>query len=89
MMDARARVHRTHPYAHRVVPGQLPLVLEPVSARCAESALRAAYRRLALSRRMSYEQAMSRRAYAIGIRNLAEAIARRIDRVERVRARQR
>lgn len=82
-MDGRARVHHAQRFAHRTIPGQLPLALEPGARPCSESALRAAYRRLAISRRLSYEQAMSSRAYAIGIRNLAEAIARRISRRQR------
>lgn len=41
------------------------------------SVLRTAYRQLELSRRLTFEQVMSARALAIGIRNLAEAIARR------------
>jgi hypothetical protein len=42
-----------------------------------ESSLREAYARLELSRFLTFEQAMSDPAYAIGIRNLADAIARR------------
>ncbi len=42
-----------------------------------ESALRAAYERLELSRLLTFEQAMSDPVYATGIRSLAEAIARR------------
>ncbi len=41
------------------------------------SVLRTAYTRLELSRRLSFEQVMSNRAYAIGVRNLADAMARR------------
>lgn len=41
------------------------------------SALRMAYRQLELSRRLTFEQVMSDRALAIGVRNLAEAMARR------------
>jgi hypothetical protein len=73
--------HAGHP-----LPGQLSLALDSAGT---EPALRAAYRRLAISRRLSYEQAMSFRAYEIGIRNLAEAIARRIGRRRRRRAYQR
>jgi hypothetical protein len=58
---------------------QIPLGLEPAADPASESALRAAYRRLELSRRLAFEQALSDRAYAIGIRNLAEATARRIN----------
>ncbi len=42
-----------------------------------ESALRAAYVRLELSRLLTFEQAMSDPAYAIAIRNLAQALTRR------------
>ena len=73
-MNERHRVLRV---PRDPVPGQLPLAFESAAASTAEPALRAAYRRLAISRRLSYEQAMSHRAYEIGIRNLAEAIARR------------
>jgi hypothetical protein len=69
-------------------PAQLPLALES-AASGTEAGLRAAYRRLAISRSLSYEQAMSDRAYEIGIRNLAEAIARRIQRRRRHRSDQR
>ena len=48
-----------------------------------EAALQAAYVRLELSRFLTFEQAMSEPAYAIGIRNLADAIARR-ESVERI-----
>lgn len=67
------------------LPGQLPLAFESAPGSETESALRAAYRRLAISRSLSYEQAMSERAYEIGIRNLAEAIARRVRRRRRHR----
>jgi hypothetical protein len=57
---------------------QIPLAFNfPVAGLEGTSVLRAAYTRLALSRRLSFEQAMSNRTYAIGVRNLAEAIARR------------
>ena len=56
---------------------QMPLGLEPTVNPASESALRAAYRRLELSSRLTFEQAMSDAAYAIGIRNLADALARR------------
>ncbi|MCX7140098.1 MAG: hypothetical protein NT123_03150 [Proteobacteria bacterium] len=55
---------------------QIPLDLSMV-ALDTTSVLRSAYRRLELSRRLSFEQAMSNRAYAIGVRNLADAMARR------------
>ena len=56
---------------------QLPLPLEPLANPTHEFALRTAYRRLEISRSLSLEQAMRDAAYAIGIRNLAEAMARR------------
>ena len=57
---------------------QIPLELEPAASPRSEAALRSEYRRLAISRRLSFEQAMADRALAICIRNLAEATARRI-----------
>lgn len=56
---------------------QIPLALEPVDGPQAESVLRGEYRRLPISRRLSFEQAMADTALAICIRNLAEAKARR------------
>ena len=56
---------------------QIPLALNPAAGLDNASILRAAYTRLDLSRRLSFEQAMSNRAYAIGVRNLADAMARR------------
>jgi hypothetical protein len=56
---------------------QIPLDLDPAAQLARESALRAAYVRLQLSARLSFEQVMSDPAYAIGIRNLADAMARR------------
>lgn len=56
---------------------QIPLALDLTAIPASESALLAAYRRLELSRRLSFNQVMSDRAYAIGVRNLADAIARR------------
>lgn len=64
---------------------QIPLGFEPGSNPFSESALRAAYRRTDISRRLSFEQAMSDDAYAIGIRNLALATARRLERRRRHR----
>jgi hypothetical protein len=72
-----SRVH----HADRV--RQIPLGLEPRSNPSSESALRAAYRRTELPRRLSFEQAMSDGACAIGIRNLALATARRLERRRR------
>jgi hypothetical protein len=77
-MDGRARLHQVRRSLRPVADDQLALGLEPAGNPRSEAALRAAYRRVDISRRLSYEQAMSRTACAIGIRNLAEAIARRI-----------
>lgn len=56
---------------------QIPLAFDLMANPESESVLRAAYRRLELSRHLSFEQVMSDRAYAVGVRNLADAIARR------------
>ena len=56
---------------------QIPLAFYTMPAPEGMSALRRAYTRLELSRRLSFEQAMANRTYAIGVRNLADAIARR------------
>lgn len=56
---------------------QIPLALEPVDSPQAESALRSEYRRMQISRRLTFEQVMSDTALVICIRNLAEAAARR------------
>lgn len=56
---------------------QIPLAFNLMPNPEAESILRTAYGRLELSRRLSFEQAMADRIYAIGVRNLADAIARR------------
>jgi hypothetical protein len=42
-----------------------------------ESALRAAFKRMPIAKRMSFEQAIANPAIAIGIRNLAEALAKK------------
>jgi hypothetical protein len=66
-------------YPQRASQKQIPLDLEldPAGGSARDSALRAAYVRLRLSARLSFEQVMSDPAYAIGIRNLADAMARR------------
>jgi hypothetical protein len=56
---------------------QIPLALYPMAGLDSSLVLRSAYTRLQLSRRLSFEQAMSNRAYAIGVRNLADAMTRR------------
>lgn len=56
---------------------QIPLAFNPMAGLDSMPGLRSAYTRLELSRRLSFEQAMSTRAYAIGVRNLADAIERR------------
>ena len=65
---------------HRTQSGsgqQIPLAFYPMASIDSTPVLRTAYTRLALSRRLSFEQVMSNRAYAIGVRNLADAMARR------------
>ena len=62
---------------------QIPLGLEPVASPENESALRAAFRQLDISRRFTFEQAMSDAAFSICVRNVAEATARRINRRRR------
>jgi hypothetical protein len=66
-----------HRHAQHVSEKQILLDLDPTVHLARESALRAAYVRLQLSARLSFEQVMSDPTYAIGIRNLADAIARR------------
>jgi hypothetical protein len=66
-----------HRHAQQLSGKQIPLNLEPTANPASESALRAAYKRMKLSRYLGFEQVMSNRALAIGIRNLADAIARR------------
>jgi hypothetical protein len=56
---------------------QIPLAFNPMASPDSASVLRTAYTRLELSRRLSFEQAMANRVYAIGVRNLADAMARR------------
>lgn len=57
---------------------QLPLAFNLMANPESKSVLRAAYRRLELSRHLTFEQVMSERAYEIGVRNLADAIVRRV-----------
>jgi hypothetical protein len=64
-------------YTQFVSGKQLPLALGLMEIPASKSALLKAYRRLEFSRRLSFEQVMSDPAYAIGVRNLADAIARR------------
>ncbi len=68
-----------HRRIQHIATTQIPLDLEPSADTSAESALRDAYERLRLARNFSFEEAMSEPVYAIGVRNLAEAIARRTD----------
>jgi hypothetical protein len=67
-----------HRHARHISENQIPLDLEPTASPTGESAQRAAYKRLKLSRYLTFEQVMSNRALAIGIRNLAHAIALRV-----------
>lgn len=55
--------------------GQMPLALEIDDAGQPEAALRAAYGRVGISRRLPFERAMKNAALATCIRNLAEARA--------------
>jgi hypothetical protein len=66
-----------HRRAQHVHVKQIPLDLGPLPSLVPELALRAAYRRLEFSSRLTFEQVMANRALAISIRNLADAIARR------------
>ena len=66
-----------HRHAQSASAKQIPLDLDQRVQLARESALRAAYVRLRLSARLSFEQVMADPAYAIGIRNLADAMARR------------
>jgi hypothetical protein len=50
-----------------------PVQIDPTS----ESALRIAFKRMTISRQMSFEEAMADTAIAIGIRNMAAAAARK------------
>jgi hypothetical protein len=56
---------------------QIPLAFSSMAGLDSESVLRRAYTRLELSRRLTFEQVMANRVYAIGVRNLADAIVRR------------
>ena len=64
-------------YAKSTSVMQIPLDLGPLVNPTHEATLRAAYRRLDISRSLTLEQAMHDTLYAIGIRNLAEAMERR------------
>jgi len=68
-----------HRHAQHASAKQIPLDLDldPTAQAGRESALRAAYARLQLSGHLSFEQVMSDPVYAIGIRNLAHAMAHR------------
>jgi hypothetical protein len=57
---------------------QIPLSLNPTANIEGGLILRAAYTRLELSRQLTFEQVMSNVTYAVGVRNLADAIARRM-----------
>lgn len=57
---------------------QLPLAFHSLADPESTSVLRAAYSRLKLARRLTFEQVMADRALAIGVRHLAHAIVRRV-----------
>ena len=65
--------HQTHTGSGKQIPLALNLIANPEVA----SVLHTAYARLELSRRLTFEQVMADRIYAIGVRNLADAIVRR------------
>jgi hypothetical protein len=56
---------------------QIPLAFNLMASPESTSVLRTAYTRLELSQHLTFEQVMSDRLYAIGVRNLADAIVRR------------
>lgn len=56
---------------------QLPLAFHSPADPESAPVLRAAYSRLKLARRLTFEQVMADRALAIGVRHLAHAIVRR------------
>lgn len=63
-------------HTHSGSENQIPLALSLMPSPEITSVLHTAYSRLELSRRLSFEQVMADRIYAIGVRNLAEAILR-------------
>ena len=65
--------HQTHTGSGKQIPLALNLIANPEIT----SVLHTAYTRLELSRRLTFEQVMADRIYAIGVRNLADAIVRR------------
>jgi len=56
---------------------QLPLAFEPPGRLQAESAMRGVYRRMRISKRLTFEQVMADTSLAICVRNLADAALRR------------
>jgi hypothetical protein len=63
-------------HALHVSENRIAVNLEPMVSTGGKPALRAAFERLELSNFLTLEQAMLDPAYAIGIRNLAEALMR-------------
>jgi hypothetical protein len=62
-------------HAQQVSEKQYQLALGSLPNRAGLSRLRAAFERLKLSRKFTFEQAMSIPVFAIGIRNMADAMA--------------
>jgi len=56
---------------------QISLAFNPMAITDSKSVLYMAYGKLELSRHLSFEQVMSIRVIAIGVRNMADAITRR------------
>jgi hypothetical protein len=76
-VQSLSRLDMRH-HSHPAPINQIPLGLDSPVNPATESALRTTFKRLRLSPRLTFEQAMSDTAYAICIRNLSEAIARRL-----------
>jgi len=72
-------------YASGPTVTQLALALEPSAERDQRAAQYAAYHELPISRLLSFEQAMADTAFAICIRNVAEARTQRQNRCSRSR----
>lgn len=67
-----------HRYAQRVSEKKIPPDFGPMAHGASESTPRAAHVRLGPSRYLAGEQARPDSTYAIGVRNLADAAARRV-----------
>ena len=63
-------------HVEQVSERQHQLALDSISSGASHAPLRTAYARLQMSRQLTFEQAMSIPVFAIGIRNLADAMTR-------------